>query len=308
MKICVLTPNSVGSTILQRILTLALFLQGQDIQNCDELTNGIAICDHRIYKEPKLKFSQDLEQICSLLLHSKTSLISCVAKNMMDQRQDAHVAKQNFYQFLNQYNDSIIMCTRKNIFEYALSWAIREQTNVLNIYTPKDREHWPLDQTNKVNVKFFLSKCEEYVRYVYWVNDNFPNATRIDYEDFVNDPGRIVNNICKIENTMQEFFGASLDEIFKHEYNINKKQMDMIDHNNTLPTLKYKNIMMMLGSRQILPLQTEAPIKNTSLTDKKQLVGNFDKCKTIFKKFAKKHNWIDTSTIDYDFWQNTTVL
>ena len=82
----------------------------------------------------------------------------------------------------------------------------------------------------------------------------------------------------------------------------------MIDHNNTLPTLKYKNTMMMLGSRHILPLETEAPIKNTSLSDKKQLVGNFDKCKTIFKKFAKKHNWIDTSSIDYEFIATQMVI
>jgi len=305
MNILVLTPDSVGSTILQRIITLALFLKGEDVQNCHELTNGIALHDHHVQKDWDLGFIQSLEQISQILIQSKSSLVSRLAKYIIDERKDLPQSQNEFYRFLNEYNDNIIMCTRKNIFEYALSWAIRHQTNVLNVYTPQDRQQ--VQTINKVDLKFFHYKCEEYVNYVYWVHDNFPNVIRVDYEDFVTSPETVIDPICHTQNIFAEHFGSTLNKIFKHEYHLHKKQMDKIDSDLFLPVLKYKNTMMSLGSKGVLPVGTVAPIKNTSLTDKQQLVGNFNKCKKVFQQFAKKHNWIDTTSIDYDFWNQNEL-
>ena len=49
------------------------------------------------------------------------------------------------------------------------------------------------------------------------------------------------------------------------------------------------------------------PMKNTTLSDKKMQIKNFDNCLTIFYKFAKQHNWIDQSKATYDFWNGKNV-
>ena len=41
MNVLILTPDGVGSTFLQRITTLALYLNKEDVVNCHELTNGL---------------------------------------------------------------------------------------------------------------------------------------------------------------------------------------------------------------------------------------------------------------------------
>jgi hypothetical protein len=47
------------------------------------------------------------------------------------------------------------------------------------------------------------------------------------------------------------------------------------------------------------------PVKNTTLTDKKNLIKNFDDCWHIFEQFADKHPWVDKSVAGYDFWNKT---
>ena len=43
MNYLILTPDGVGSTILQRLLTMALYLENYTVQNTHELTNGIEL-------------------------------------------------------------------------------------------------------------------------------------------------------------------------------------------------------------------------------------------------------------------------
>jgi len=49
------------------------------------------------------------------------------------------------------------------------------------------------------------------------------------------------------------------------------------------------------------------PIKSMSLLDKKNQIQNFNNCLDIFHKFAKNHNWIDQSIINYDFWNKREI-
>ena len=65
--------------------------------------------------------------------------------------------------------------------------------------------------------------------------------------------------------------------------------------------------MMKLENKQILPLGIAAPIKNTTLKDKRKIVQNYSNCKSLFLEFARRHNWIDTSNIDHDFWNKEQI-
>ena len=43
MNILILTPDGVGSTILQRLLTMTLYLEKIKVVNTHELTNGLCL-------------------------------------------------------------------------------------------------------------------------------------------------------------------------------------------------------------------------------------------------------------------------
>ena len=50
------------------------------------------------------------------------------------------------------------------------------------------------------------------------------------------------------------------------------------------------------------------PIKNTSLESKKEIILNYDMCVKNYKIFARSHNWIDQSIMEFDFWNKRSVF
>jgi hypothetical protein len=305
MNVLILTPDGVGSTILQRITTLALYLNKEDVVNCHELTNGLIEKHQKIYKDFSQQYSQKLEDIETLLKKSKSSLVSRLAKYHIDNRRDPVSSQTQFYKFLQQYNDKILVCKRKNIFEYAMSWSIREKSNVLNVYNKQHRDL--IKKVNSVDSSFFLRKCEEYVRYMEWIDNNFQDYKVVYYEDFASDPDKIIKDIFNLKDTFKNAFGEKLGEIFKKEYLLSNRKIKLTNKLEFLSLYKYKSTMIKLETRNILPSGIAAPIKNTTLYDKKSIVSNYDECKDIFLEFSRRYNWIDTTIIDYDFWTGENI-
>ena len=307
MNVLILTPDGVGSTILQRITTLALNLNQIDVVNCHELTNGLMVKNNKIYKDFSFNYSQSLDDVIALLQQSKFSLVSRLAKYHLDSRKDELTSQKKFYNFLKSFNDKILVCRRKNIFEYAMSWSIREKSQVLNVYQKKHRV--AVREVDDVNSLFFLKKCEEYVRYVQWIEENFKDYDYdvVYYEDFATDPDKEIKRIFDIDNIFENTFGEKLGAIFQNEYLIANRRVSLEDRAKFVPLLKYKKTMLKLEKQQILPAGIAAPIKNTSLEDKKRMINNFDQCQELFYNFARQHNWIDTSNVNYDFWNKKNI-
>ena len=307
MNVLILTPDGVGSTILQRITTLALNLNQIDVVNCHELTNGLMVKNNKIYKDFSFNYSQSLDDVIALLQQSKFSLVSRLAKYHLDSRKDELTSQKKFYNFLKSFNDKILVCRRKNIFEYAMSWSIREKSQVLNVYQKKHRV--AVREVDDVNSLFFLKKCEEYVRYVQWIEENFKDYDYdvVYYEDFATDPDKEIKRIFDIDNIFENTFGENLGAIFQNEYLIANRRVSLEDRAKFVPLLKYKKTMLKLEKQQILPAGIAAPIKNTSLEDKKRMINNFDQCQELFYNFARQYNWMDTSNVNYDFWNKKHI-
>ena len=307
MNVLILTPDGVGSTILQRIITLALHLNQIDVVNCHELTNGLIVKNNKIYKDFSFNYSQNLDDVIALLQQSKFSVVSRLAKYHLDNRKDDLNSQKKFYNFLKSFNDKILVCRRKNIFEYAMSWSIREKSQVLNVYQKKHRI--AVREVDSVDSLFFLKKCQEYVRYVQWIEENFKdyNYDLVYYEDFATDPDKEIKRIFDIDSIFENTFGEKLGTIFQNEYLIANRLVSLEDRSKFIPLLKYKQKMIKLEKQQILPAGIAAPIKNTSLEDKKRMINNFDQCQELFYNFARQHNWIDTSNVNYDFWNKKNI-
>lgn len=310
MNVLILTPDGVGSTILQRITTLALYLNQKDVVNCHELTNGLIEKDQKIYKEFSLNYSQTLEDIVEILKSSNTntSLVSRLAKYHLDYRKDTLDSQKNFYKFLKEFNNKILVCQRKNLFEYAMSWSIRNESNILNVYKKEDRI--AVKNIGFVNSSFFIKKCQDYVKYLEWIDEYFKDYDYdiVYYEDFAADSDRTIESLFNINsNIFKNAFGEKLSHIFQKEYLVSNRIIPLDNKEMFLPLLKYKETMMMLEKKLILPPNIAAPIKNTTLQDKKNIVKNFDECRELFLNFSRQHNWIDISNIDYDFWNKDNI-
>ena len=300
MNVLVLTPDGVGSTVLQRICTLALHLDGQDVVNCHELTNGLYLDSSRVYKDFALEYTQSLDQITKILDQSTGTLVSRLAKYHVDAREDGKQEQSAFYDYLKSFNQKVLVCRRKNLFEYAMSWSIRDKSKVLNVYQKKDRE--AVRNVGSVDVDYFMKKCQDYVDYDNWIHEHFEDFDVVYYEDFAVDPDRKIKEIFGIDKVFARAFGEPLADIFQKEYLVSKRKIDLSDKQNFTPLLKYKQTMMALEKKAILPLGAAAPIKNTTLEDKKEIVSNYAECRDRFMEFSRRHNWIDNTIVDYDFW------
>jgi len=303
MNYLVLTPDGVGSTILQRLITMTLYLENHYVQNTHELTNGLQLDDGIAVKNFELGYSQSLGEIANILHDSQaqTTLVSRLAKYHMDSREDPANDRQKFYKSLNGHFEKIIMCVRENIFEYAMSWSIREQSGVLNVYDEEDRDK--VSQVSKVDELYFIKKCQDYVTYQKWIETNFPNIQKISYEDMLTNSDSIMETLTGYENTFTNHFGITLNSIIKKEYSFLQSAGDL-SNEEARGLVRYRLTSKDMINKGII---FNLPLKNTTLTDKKKQIKNFDACLDKFYKFAKNHNWIDQSKATYDFWNEQHI-
>lgn len=306
MNYLVLTPDGVGSTILQSVLTMALYLENQDVMNTHEIANGIKLHNNvaveHFFDE---RYSQNLNEISQILLSSQkqTALVSRLAKYHLDSRKDSVNDCQYFYKFLNDFYGKIIMCVRDNIFEYAMSWSIRRRSGVLNVYNKEDRDK--VSQVSEVDEDFFVSKCQDYVQYVDWIENNFPHVEKVSYESMIKRSDQIVQEITGYQNTFLDNFGVPLSMILSNEYEFLKNRGDnKLSNVHAKALTKYKTLSDKLSNEKIV---FGVPLKNTTLSDKKKQIKNFDACLKRFSVFARNHNWIDQSKSAYDFWNEEYV-
>jgi hypothetical protein len=309
MNILILTPDGVGSTILQRLLTMTLYLEKVPVINTHELTNGLVLKNNIIRKDFSLNYTQTLNQILDIIKNcsKKTNLVSRVAKYHLDNRQDSLSEQKIFFSFLNKFYEKKIMCVRENIFEYAMSWSIRHKSNVLNVYERQDREK--VMQVSEVDEYYFLKKCQDYVNYQSWVEKYFPTAELISYEKIIKNSDIIIETLTGYKNTFKNTFGTSLSSILRAEYNLSaslssKKNIQPLSRKQQKSLINYKQISNSMIEQGIIIGQ---PIKNTTLEDKMKQIKNFNRCLEKFYSFSKNYNWIDQSNATYDFWEEKYI-
>jgi len=300
MNYLILTPDGVGSTILQRLITMTLYLENHAVMNTHELTNGLRLENNVAIKDFDLGYSQSLREIANILQDSQThtTLVSRLAKYHLDARQDSAKDCQDFYKLLNNHFEKKIMCVRENIFEYAMSWSIRQKSGVLNVYHKQDREK--VLRVSEVDERYFMYKCMEYVEYIKWMEEHFPDVEKISYEDTVKKSDEMMQKITGYPNTFIDKFGKSLSVMLSSEHDFLKRRREInlsIEESKALA--RYRILCREMIDRKII---MGIPLKNTTLADKKNQIKNFNDCLNKFYKFAKNHNWIDQSKATYDFW------
>lgn len=194
MNVLVLTPDRVGSSLLQKVITMTMQMYdyGKPVINLHELTNGIEKYNSSKYNREILgkpnKFAwgyhQSLEEIVQLLDSTDHYKISRLAQYHILNREDSLKDQLSFYEYINK-NFYLISARRENLFEHALSWCIVPFTKTLNIYTHEEKiEIFKNLYKTKITIdqEVFRNYLDKYMVYLKWVDNHFMINSVFNYE------------------------------------------------------------------------------------------------------------------------------
>lgn len=226
MNVLVLTPDRVGSSLLQKVITMTMLMYHYDkpVINLHELTNGIVKYYSDKYQQDVLgkpdKFSwgyyQKLEEVVNLLDSANHYKVSRLAQYHILNRQDSLQDQLSFYEYINK-NFYLISARRENLFEHALSWCIVAFTKSLNIFTHEEKiEIFQQLYKKKITIdtEIFRTYLDKYVTYLKWINDHFRINSIFHYEKDMIDLEGYVNKLDifpadQLLTNWQEGYGIS---------------------------------------------------------------------------------------------------
>jgi hypothetical protein len=227
MNVLILTPDRVGSTLLQRVLTVYMLRKnfGKPVINLHELTNGLekyyneTLCQEVLGKPKGTEWGyyQTLTEIQSLLEsvdHYKTSRL---AHYHLLARQDTIADQLKFYNYLNE-NFYIISCRRENLFEYALSWGIQGHSKKLNTYSAEEKINTFYDiYKNKITIskETLVKYMSRYKEYIAWSDTHFNIQSTWNYDTDVQDIETYILNLDFMKNSTNNTW----KDMFGQEYN-----------------------------------------------------------------------------------------
>lgn len=323
MNVLILTPDRVGSTLLQRLLTVYANINENYNPltiNLHELTNGLISYHNTKFNQTVLGkkqsmearpqagwgYFQSLETIVDLLDNCGHDVTSRLAHYHIRNRKDSISDQLSFYQYLND-NFYIIACRRKNLFEHAMSWAIAGESKNLNAYSIEQKYEIFNDiHKNKINVqpdvmeKYLL----QYNDYQDWVDRHFNVNSYFEYErDLPNIEKFILNlNVFKDKKdllTWQDKFNINWNDWNRVHYLLSLVPFDhrFSDEEKTFIKLNINNYSQ--GRIFVQDLQDDGilmsgiPIKLHTLKEKAELISNIDQCLLSYNK------WISVAQPSY---------
>lgn len=229
MNVVILTPDAVGSTLLQRMLTIYMQFHdfGRPVINLHELTNGLARYyspefNQELVSKHTLKnwgYHQSLEQVVEMLSsvdHYKTSRL---AHYHIVRRGDTIEQQIPFYHYLNE-NFYIIACQRENVFEHAVSMTLSTVTKKLNVYDVYEKME-TFFEIYKFGVildaTVFESRLDAYKNYITWSQQYFDVGSYFRYEQDVPNLEQYILNLPIFSKhnkllTWKQKFGLSFND------------------------------------------------------------------------------------------------
>ena len=171
MNVIILTPDRVGSTLLQRLITVYANINESPDQltiNLHELTNGIARYHNDSFnrtvlgkKEGHWGYHQNLHSVADLLENANHDVVSRLAHYHIKNRQDSLADQLDFYRYINE-NFYVIAARRQNLFEHAMSWCITTESKKLNVYS-HDEKFQVFKQIQKHGITVQKESLEKYL-------------------------------------------------------------------------------------------------------------------------------------------------
>ena len=262
MNILILTPDRVGSTLLQRVLTVYMTstcTYDKPVINLHELSNGLMYYYSETFKQfvlgkdtsdkwgDKWGYHQNLPEIIEFLKKADHYKTSRLAHYHLKRRQDSITNQTKFYNYLND-NFYIIGCQRKNVFEYALSWGINASSKRLNVYTHQDKINiYSNLYKNRITIspQSFVDYLDAYDDYIKWSKMYFNINDFFLYEEHVSNIESFIHNLdlfADTKTTWKSVFGLSWNDWNKCHKLMSDVVFDenvklLSNNSNNLPTI-----------------------------------------------------------------------
>lgn len=314
MNVLILTPDRVGSTLLQRLLTVYANINENHNPltiNLHELTNGLVPYHNERFNRTVLGkrefqadrssgwgYHQSLETVVNLLKNCNHDVTSRLAHYHIKNRNDSISDQLSFYEYLNK-NFHIIATRRKNLFEHAMSWAIVGETKNLNVYN-FEQKHQVLKDIHEhgitVQPEVMEKYLNQYTQYMDWVDRHFNVSSYFEYErDLPNLENFILkqNVFNKIKDplTWRDRFGINWNDwncmhyllsLVSFDYNFTDDEKIFMKDNIDLYSRTRIYIQDMQDDGIII---NGIPIKLHTLKQKAELISNIDQCLLNYNKW-----------------------
>ena len=307
MNVLILTPDRVGSTLLQRVLTVYANINENHNPltiNLHELTNGLVPYHNQKFnrtvlgKKDKLPdgspgwgYYQSLETVVDLLKNCGHDVIGRLAHYHIKDRNDSIADQLSFYKYLND-NFYIVATRRKNLFEHAMSWAIAGESKNLNVYSFEQKYQVFKDiEKNGIHVQQEVMEkyLNRYNQYLDWVDRHFNVNSYFEYERDLPDLENFVLNLNVfngIKNPLnwQDRFEIDwprwnrmhyLLSLVPFEHPFNDEEKEFIKDNIDLYTQCRIFIQDLQDDGIVI---SGIPIKLHTLKQKAELITNIDQC------------------------------
>jgi hypothetical protein len=311
MNIIILTPDRVGSTLLQRLITVAMHAHdyGKPVINLHELTNGIekyhsSVFNQEVLGKPNNRpwgYYQKLEDIVDLLESTDHYKTSRLAQYHLKNRQDPVESQLPFYQYIND-NFYIISCRRNNLFEHALSWIIFTQSKKLNVYNHQDKIDTFKDIYQKkifVDLISLEKYLKQYQDYIQWVDNHFSVNRYFVYDKDLFNIENFIDNLPIFPKDTPHFwtqnFGISWNDWNKCHHLVSDMSglANQLQLENT-QNFQLNNLSLEYNSSRS---STELTTVNYKLNANTQLAEFFNNNKVQYLSTYKKIKQLETDRI-----------
>lgn len=260
MNVLVLTPDRVGSSFLQRLITVYMTAHEYDrpVINIHDLIHPSLIKYHSpIFNQEVIGCSQELgkhrslPEIVELLKSTDHYKVCRLDQFHLRQRQDSIADQVALYNYLHD-NYFIISARRDNMFEYGLSWCIVREAHWMNAASHKEKlDNYKKLYRNKITIdpQMLLHHIYQYQDYIKWVDDSFKVNSYFHYDrDMMRVEDYVLNlNIFKDQEkkkSWQDIFGINFTDWNKCHYLISDMSGigQQLEENFNVPKLTHSNI------------------------------------------------------------------
>jgi len=232
MNVLILTPDRVGSTLLQRLITIYMVAHEYDkpVINLHELTNGLMKYYSPTFNQEVLGkphdgkpwgYYQSLSEITELLNSTDHYKTARLAHYHIKGRADTIADQVPFYNYLND-NFYIISARRDNLFEHALSWCINLESKILNVYSHQDKINtFSNIYKNKITIDtgILINYIFKYKDYIEWTDRHFTVNSYFKYDQDLSQIEDYILNLSIFNNQPKKKTWKDIFEIEFAEWN-----------------------------------------------------------------------------------------
>ena len=310
MNVLILTPDRVGSTLLQRLITVYANLNENQQPltiNLHELTNGLVSYHNDSFnckilgkQEGGWGYHQSLQNIAGLIDDCGHDVVSRLAHYHIKNRKDSAADQLAFYKWVNE-NFYIIAARRNNLFEHVMSWCIAVESKRLNVYSFEEKhatyhkllEH-PIDVPEEMVKKYLV----QYQEYMDWVDSHFHVNSYFEYERDLAGIEQYILNLSVFKKYKNPLTWKDRWEISWEDWNRMHYLLSLVpfDHHFTDQEHNFmkSNIDLYTTCRiDIQDLQDQGilvsgiPIKLHTLQQKTKLISNVPQCLEYYNNWAR---------------------